>query len=363
MADFFGIATGNKMTDKFERTGYTAVKSTFVNAPIIDEFPVVMECELAEVVNTESFYCIVGKIVNTAAEESVLDESGKVREPLKHYLARQLTPDTIFSFHEQIMEGKRMVLLEIAAAKKVPTAFMNIRYFRIGSSKVVLTKYPDREAELFNLLQNGQPSLINTAATRQDLTFDKLIVYYASKGITLNKRTFKRNLGFLMPDGKYNLLAQLLSDDSGITIRFAIFSGKDKTSTMYSVREIGRTCLLYSLDKALELGELLNVPQADERNRVVERKEVMLFNPEACHEAIVNAFVHNRWTDFNSPMFCAYSDHLEILSHGPLPPQQTLQGFFDGVSVPVNRELSDIFLQLHISERTGRGVPKIINAY
>ena len=181
--------------------------------------------------------------------------------------------------------------------------------------------------------------------------------------ITLNKRTFKRNLGFLMPDGKYNLLAQLLSDDSGITIRFAIFSGKDKTSTMYSVREIGRTCLLYSLDKALELGELLNVPQADERNRVVERKEVMLFNEEAYHEAIVNAFVHNRWTDFNSPMFCAYSDHLEILSHGPLPPQQTLQGFFDGVSVPVNRELSDIFLQLHISERTGRGVPKIINAY
>ena len=132
---------------------------------------------------------------------------------------------------------------------------------------------------------------------------------------------------------------------------------------MYSVREIGRTCLLYSLDKALELGELLNVPQADERNRVVERKEVMLFNEEAYHEAIVNAFVHNRWTDFNSPMFCAYSDHLEILSHGPLPPQQTLQGFFDGVSVPVNRELSDIFLQLHISERTGRGVPKIINAY
>ena len=40
-----------------------------------------------------------------------------------------------------------------------------------------------------------------------------------------------------------------------------------------------------------------------------------------------------------------------------------MQGFFKGVSVPVNRELSDIFLQLHISERTGRGVPKIVGAY
>ena len=77
-ADFFGIASGNKMPDKFERTGYTATRSAFVNAPVIEEFPVVMECELAEVVQNDSFYCIVGKIVNTAVEEAVLDEKGKV---------------------------------------------------------------------------------------------------------------------------------------------------------------------------------------------------------------------------------------------------------------------------------------------
>ena len=78
VADFFGIATGNTMADKFERTGYHAVKSEFVYAPIVEEFPVVMECELAEVSETESFYAIVGRIVNTAAEESVLSENGKV---------------------------------------------------------------------------------------------------------------------------------------------------------------------------------------------------------------------------------------------------------------------------------------------
>ncbi len=78
VADFFGIATGNKMADKFERTGYHAVKSDVVNAPIIDEFPYVMECELAEVINTENMYAIVGKIVDTKAEESILDEKDKV---------------------------------------------------------------------------------------------------------------------------------------------------------------------------------------------------------------------------------------------------------------------------------------------
>lgn len=82
VADFFGIASGNNMPDKFERTGYTAIKSQHVQAPIIDEFPVVLECELAEVVNTEHMYAIVGKIVNVAAEESVLSERGKI-EPGK----------------------------------------------------------------------------------------------------------------------------------------------------------------------------------------------------------------------------------------------------------------------------------------
>jgi len=77
-ADFFGIATGNKMPDKFARTGFHAVKSTRVNAPIIEEFPLVMECELAEIVETENLYAVVGKVVNVSAEESVLDEKGKV---------------------------------------------------------------------------------------------------------------------------------------------------------------------------------------------------------------------------------------------------------------------------------------------
>ena len=77
-ADFFGIATGNKMPDKFARTGFHAAKSTRVNAPIIEEFPLVMECELAEVVETENLHAVVGKVVNVSAEEAVLDEKGKV---------------------------------------------------------------------------------------------------------------------------------------------------------------------------------------------------------------------------------------------------------------------------------------------
>ena len=85
-ADFFGIASGNKINDKFERTGYHAVKSDKVHAPIIEEFPVVMECELLETVNTEFVSGIVGKIVNVKAEEAVLNEKGKVDPEKLHAL-------------------------------------------------------------------------------------------------------------------------------------------------------------------------------------------------------------------------------------------------------------------------------------
>ena len=284
-------------------------------------------------------------------------------EPLEHFLARQVTPDVGFSFHELELDGRRVVLLAVPAATKVPTGFNGMRYLRIGSSKVNLAKYPERESQLFYTLRMGPATVVNTPSDYQDLTFDKLLVYYTAKGVQLSRRTFKKNLRLLCEDGRYNLLAQLLSDDSHIPVRFAMFNGPDKTSTMYAVREFGNTCLLYSLDKALEYGELLNVPQADERDRVVERKEVMLFDESAFREAMVNAFVHNRWVSGNAPMITVFSDRIEILSRGTLPPEQTMEGFFAGESVPVNQELSDIFLQLHISERTGRGVPKVTGVY
>ena len=83
----------------------------------------------------------------------------------------------------------------------------------------------------------------------------------------------------------------------------------------------------------------------------------------AFREAIVNAFVHNKWVDGNAPMITVYSNRVEILSRGTLDSKQTIEGFYMGESIPVNQRLSDIFLQLHISERSGRGVPKIIELY
>ncbi|MBQ9344389.1 MAG: flavin reductase family protein [Kiritimatiellae bacterium] len=79
-ADYFGTVSGNQVPDKFAMTGLVARKSEFVDAPVVEAFPFVMECELAE--ELPSIEGFVGRIVNAAADESVLDENGKV-DPAK----------------------------------------------------------------------------------------------------------------------------------------------------------------------------------------------------------------------------------------------------------------------------------------
>ena len=284
-------------------------------------------------------------------------------EPIQHYLSRQISPPIYFRFDEDSVDGRRFVLLTIPAARTIPTAFKDVRYIRIGSSKENIRKHPEREAELFRILNYGPATMQNTPSRFTELSFNQLFIYYETRGIRLREETFKENLELLTQDGRYNILAQLLSDDPHIDIQFALFNGKDKASSMYAVRNFGHMCILLSLDRVLDFGDTLNIPQADERNRKVERKEVMLFNTDAFREAVVNAFAHNDWLHENSPMFTAYEDRIEITSFGTLPPTQTREGFFGGRSVPVNRKLSEILVQLHISERSGRGVPKIVGAY
>ena len=72
-ADFFGIATGNKMEDKFERTGLHAVKSTRVDAPIVQEFPVTLECKVVECQNTAYGFRVLGEIVNEGSNRNEIN--------------------------------------------------------------------------------------------------------------------------------------------------------------------------------------------------------------------------------------------------------------------------------------------------
>ena len=101
VADFFGIATGNKMADKFARSCYHATTSAHVNAPIIEEFPVCLECELAGVVD-DLIHCVVGTIVNVSADERVVDEKGKIDPTAVNALVFDQFQSGYFAIGEQV---------------------------------------------------------------------------------------------------------------------------------------------------------------------------------------------------------------------------------------------------------------------
>ena len=74
--DYVGIVSGNDVPDKLEKAGFHTTKSQFVDAPLIDELPMAVECRL---ISYDPETCrTVGEIVNVCADESILDERGKI---------------------------------------------------------------------------------------------------------------------------------------------------------------------------------------------------------------------------------------------------------------------------------------------
>ena len=71
-ADFFGVVSANADQNKFEKSGLTAEKSSLVDAPIITEFPLCLECEFVEYQADEYGIGVIGKVVNVTADEKVM---------------------------------------------------------------------------------------------------------------------------------------------------------------------------------------------------------------------------------------------------------------------------------------------------
>lgn len=77
-ADFVGIVSGKNDPEKMQKTGWTAIKSEHVNAPVFTEFPMTLECRiLRKIDETEDGYNLIAEIVNILVDEAYLAEDGK----------------------------------------------------------------------------------------------------------------------------------------------------------------------------------------------------------------------------------------------------------------------------------------------
>ena len=90
------------MTDKFDRTGLHAVKSERVDAPVITEYPLTLECEVVEMQSQTYGLRVLGKIVNVIADERVLDDAGKIDAGKLHAFAFDQMQNRYYAIGEKV---------------------------------------------------------------------------------------------------------------------------------------------------------------------------------------------------------------------------------------------------------------------
>jgi len=160
---------------------------------------------------------------------------------------------------------------------------------------------------------------------KQKLTFEQLKIYYETLGKNLTEQ-FASNLELLTDDGKYNYVAYLLADINVTSIKVAKYAGLDR----------------YYLSENNEYGNCSLIKST---------------------KAILNAILHNDYTDEAFPKFEIFDDRLEITSYGGLPYNLSEEEFFNGVSRPRNKELMRVFRDVELVEYLGSGMPRIMKAY
>lgn len=202
-------------------------------------------------------------------------------------------------------------------------------------------------------------SLKNVVSPRQDLTFAQLKIYYTEKGFQLNDN-FIRSLDLMTDDGKYNYVAYLLADENGNSMKLAKYSGTDRYN-LISNNEYGYCCLITATQKVLD--------KLDVENKVssvitsTRRIDTPQWDKIAVREAVINAVVHNDYYYGAPSKIELFSDRMEITSIGKIPLGLSKDDFFNGVSLPRNRELMRVFRDVEMVEALGSGMNRIMRTY
>ena len=228
-------------------------------------------------------------------------------------------------------------------------------FIRIGSSSEPM---PTRQIEQL-FAKRTRHSISNIKSTKQNLHFQQLHIYYQGAGKVLNDQ-FANNLELLTENNKYNYVAYLLNDKNTISVKLARYNGFDRVDLSES-NEYGYESIIKATQQVLDKLNLEN--RTLTKITAKERQEKRLWNEIALREAVVNAFVHNDYTKELAPKFELFDNRLEITSNGGLPDGLSRDEFFEGFSIPRNKELMRIFKDLDLVEQLGSGIPRILQVY
>lgn len=111
-ADYVGIVSGNDTPNKIEKTGFHMKKSEFVDAPVIEELPITMECKVEEINQYNQTLRIVAEIVNVCVDEKILKPDGKIDTDLLHAITYDPSNNTYIALGKTVgnafVDGKKL---------------------------------------------------------------------------------------------------------------------------------------------------------------------------------------------------------------------------------------------------------------
>ena len=203
-------------------------------------------------------------------------------------------------------------------------------------------------------------TLKNTVSPSQKLTFAQLKIYYDEMGFSTDNDNFLENLDLYTDDGKFNFLAYLMADRNNISIKVARYADTNKIRILQKT-ECGNCSLIRAAHSMLTTLDLYNETAVE--ITYPERVDTNLVDTEALRECVLNSIIHNDYITGGCPVVEFYPDRVEITSSGGLPSGLTIEGFFDGVSRPRNRELMRIFSDMKLCEHLGSGMKRIMRTY
>lgn len=283
----------------------------------------------------------------------------KIKDRIKHNILPSAMG--LFDVVSEEKEGKALIKIIVASGSEKP--YFKKKYgmtekgcfLRIGTAAEPMPQ--KMIEELF--ASRTRNSIGKIKANRQDLSFEQLRIYYQEKQKPLNKQ-FQKNLELVTPQGDLNYAAYLLADENNVSVKVAKYKGDTRVDLTES-NEYGYVSLIKATKNVLDKIAIENRTITEITAK--ERKETRLWNTIALREAIINAFVHNDYTREVAPKFEIFKDRIEITSAGSLPEGLSKNEFFDGFSIPRNKELMRIFKDLDLVEQLGSGIPRILESY
>ena len=304
-------------------------------------------------------YIGIDKDGSTVGVTDVDDCMLRLKDRIKHNISPSAMG--LFDIAEEQKDGCSIIKVTVASGIEKPyfkTKYgMAPRgvYMRVGTSAEPM---PQEQIDRLFAMRTRN-SIGRIVSNRQDLSFEQLRIYYDERGKRLNDN-FKRTLELLTEDGKYNYVAYLLADENGNSVKVAKYSSFDRCDLVEN-NEYGYCSLIKATKSVLAKLDIENKVAAT--ITPVERVETPLWDKIALREAVINAIVHNDYSFEVPPKFEIFPDRLDITSAGRLPESLSKEEFFNGISIPRNKELMRVYRDIELVESLGSGIPRILRAY